>query len=82
MKFYGPEDAVVDEPSPHYADVAGACREMGMDIADDDYERIDALVENSSVWATDANDADSSIDLLVAGYLPHGGPRTKELLTN
>jgi len=42
------EDVV--KPSPRYAKVAAACRERGMDIADDDYERIDSLPESNSVW--------------------------------
>jgi hypothetical protein len=62
------EDVV--KPSPRYSEIAVACRAMGMDIADGNYERIDTLVESNSMWTTTANDADSSIDFLVAGYLP------------
>ena len=56
------------KPASHYAEIAAACRAMGMDIANDDYEKIDTLLESNSVWATLASDA--STDLLVAGYLP------------
>jgi len=42
------EDAVT--PSPRYAEQAAACRAIGMNIADDDYERIDTLHESNSVW--------------------------------
>ena len=56
------------KPAAHYGEIAAACRAMGMDIANDDYEKIDTLLESNSVWATLASDA--STDLLVAGYLP------------
>ena len=73
MKFiYGPAEDF-PKPSARYAEIAVACRAMGMDIANDDYERIDTLVESNSMWTTAANDAGVSIDLLVAGYLPHNG---------
>ena len=68
MKIIHGRDVV--KPSPRYAEIAVACRAIGMDIANDDYERIDTLVESNSMWTTTANDADSSIDFLVAGYLP------------
>jgi hypothetical protein len=42
------EDVV--KPSPRYAEAAAACREMDMDIADDDYERIDSLLED--MWVS------------------------------
>lgn len=58
------------KPAPHYAEVAVACRTMGMDIANDDYEKIDTLLESNSVWATLPSDAPT--DLLLAGYSPHG----------
>lgn len=58
------------KPAPHYAEVAVACRAMGMDIANDDYEKIDTLLESNSVWATLPSDAPT--DLLLAGYSPHG----------
>jgi hypothetical protein len=61
----------VFKPASHYAEIAVACRAMGMDIANDDYEKIDTLLESNSVWTTLATDAEPS-DLLVAGYLPHG----------
>ena len=56
------------KPASYYADIAAACRAMGLDIANDDYEKIDTLLESNSVWATLA--ADNSTDLLLAGYLP------------
>jgi hypothetical protein len=62
--------ADVIKPSPRYAEIAQACRAMGMDVADNDYERIDTLVESNSIWTTAAR-TDNSIDFLVAGYLPH-----------
>jgi hypothetical protein len=72
------EDVV--KPSPRYADVAMACRAIGMDIANDDYEQIDTLLESNSMWTTAlANHAGISIDFLVAGYLPHA---YKEALAN
>lgn len=33
------------EPSPKYAEIAKAARESGMDVADDDFEKIDAMIE-------------------------------------
>ena len=57
------------KPASHYAEIAAACRTMGTDIADDDYEKIDTLLERNSVWATLASD--TSTDLLLAGHLPH-----------
>ena len=78
MKIIYGQDAV--KPSPRYAEIAVACRAMGMDIANDDYERIDTLVESNSMWTTTANDADSSIDFLVAGYLPD--PTYKQSVAN
>lgn len=75
------EDVV--KPSSRYAEIAVVCRAMGMDIADDDYERIDTLVESNSLWTTAlANNAESSIDFLVAGYLPHDGASYKESIAN
>jgi hypothetical protein len=40
----------VMKPSPRYAEVAATCRAMGLNIADNDYERIDDLPESNSVW--------------------------------
>lgn len=62
------EDAI--KPAAHYAEIAVACRAMGMDIANGDYEKIDALLESNSVWATLPSAAPT--DLLLAGYSPHG----------
>jgi hypothetical protein len=59
------------KPSPHYAEIAVACRAMGMDVANDDYERIDTLLESNSVWATLGKDT-APDDFLVAGYCPNG----------
>lgn len=70
----------VVKPAARYADIAVACRAMGMDIANDDYEKIDTLLESNSMWTTLANDAGST-DFLVAGYLPHGATH-KEALAN
>lgn len=72
------------KPAPYYAEIAVACRAMGMDIANDDYEKIDSLRESNSVWlTTPSNDASSSIDFLVAGYLPHDdGAAYRESLAN
>lgn len=82
MKFiYGREEDF-PKPSPRYAEIGAACRAMGMDIADDDYERVDNLVDSNSMWTTAANDADSSIDFLVAGYLPHDRATYKESIAN
>jgi len=77
----GPAENVV-KPAPYYAEIAVACRAMGMDIANDDYEKIDTLLESNSVWTTLANDASRSIDFLVAGYLPYDGAKYKESLAN
>ena len=78
----GPTENVI-KPARHYADIAAACRAMGMDIADDDYETIDTLRESNSMWTTTpANDASSPIDFLVAGYLPHAGGAYRESLAN
>jgi hypothetical protein len=75
------EDVV--KPSPRYAEVAMACSEMGMDIANDDYERIDTLLESNSMWTTTpAKDASGSIDFLVEGYLPHGSASHNAALPN
>jgi len=49
------EDVV--KPSPRYAATAVVCRAMGMNIADDDYERIDSLPESNSVWAATLSSA-------------------------
>jgi hypothetical protein len=67
------------KPAPYYAEIAVACRAMGMDIANDDYEKIDTLRESNSVWTTLASDA-SSADFLVAGYLPHGATHEEALM--
>ncbi len=69
------EDTI--KPASHYAEIAAACRTMGMDIADDDYEKIDTLLESNSVWAT--LPSDTSTDLLVAGYLPHSAASRQAL---
>ena len=61
------------KPASHYAEIAATCRTMGMDIADDDYETIDTLLETNSVWAT--LPTDTSPDLLIAGYLPSAASR-------
>jgi len=66
------------KPASRYAEIAVACRAMGMDIADGDYEKIDTLLETNSVWATPSN---TSTDLLVAGYLPHSATY-KQALAN
>ena len=34
------------KPHPRYAETARACRAMGMNIADDDYEKIDAMSDD------------------------------------
>ena len=49
------EDVV--KPSPRYAEVAAVCRAIGMDIADNDYERIDSLPESNSVWTATLSSA-------------------------
>jgi hypothetical protein len=59
------------KPSPRYAEIAAACRAIGIDIADDDYERIDTLLESNLMWVTPAKDT-APDDFLVAGYLPNG----------
>jgi len=73
------EDTV--KPAARYAEIAAACRAMGMDIANDDYEKIDAILENNSVWATLAKDTETA-DFLVAGYLPNGATYVREALAN
>ena len=57
------------KPALHYAEIAVACRAMGMDISNDDYEKIDTLLESNSMWAS--LPSDTSADLLLAGHLPH-----------
>ena len=69
------------KPASHYAEIAMACRAMGMDIANDDYEKIDNLLESNSVWVTLAKDT-ASADFLVAGYLPSGATHRREALAN
>jgi hypothetical protein len=59
------------KPASHYAEIAVACRAIGMYIADDDYEKIDTFLESNSVWANLAKDK-TSTDFLVAGYLLNG----------
>jgi hypothetical protein len=39
------EEHLIPKPSPKYAEIAAACRERGMDIADDDCELIDDMSE-------------------------------------
>jgi len=39
----------VFRPASHDAEIAVACRAMGMDVANDDYEKIDTLLESNSV---------------------------------
>jgi hypothetical protein len=68
------------KPAPHYAEVAAACRAMGMDISNDDYEQIDAMLESNSMWAALPNDP--ADDLLVAGYTPHSGMLSQAALAN
>jgi len=47
MKFFGPaEQHLAPKPHPRYAEIAAACRECGMDVADDDFELIDAMSED------------------------------------
>jgi hypothetical protein len=45
--FKGPTQNLF-KPHPRYAEAAKAARALGMDVADDDYEKIDAMVENES----------------------------------
>jgi hypothetical protein len=67
------------KPASHYAEVAVACRSMGMDIANQDYEKIETLLESDSVRTTPPSDAPT--DLLLAGYLPHGATYRPALAT-
>jgi hypothetical protein len=58
------------KPSPRCAEIAVACRAIGVDIADEDYERIDALLESNLMLVTPSKDT-APDDFLVAGYLPN-----------
>jgi hypothetical protein len=69
------------KPASRYAEIAVACRAMGIDIANDDYEKIDAMLESNSVWATLEKDT-APDDFLVAGYLPNGATYHREALVN
>jgi hypothetical protein len=60
-------------PAQYYSEIAAASRAMGMDIKDDDYDKINALLDSK---CEDADDA----DLLVDGFLPM--PPNGELLVN
>jgi len=59
MKLSDLTDGLADgfKPSPRYAATAVVCRAMGMNIADDDYERIDSLPESNSVWTATLSSA-------------------------
>ena len=69
------------KPAARYAEIARACRAMGMGIRDDDYEKIDTLLESNSVWAALAKDT-APADFLVAGYLPDDATYNGEALAN
>jgi hypothetical protein len=51
------------KPSPRYAQMAAAIRAMGVSIKDDDYEKIDALLEKHR--RTEASKEADPTDLLV-----------------
>jgi hypothetical protein len=69
------------KPAPRYAEIVVTCRAMGMDIANDDYEKIDAMLESNSIWTCAARDT-APDDFLVAGYLPNGAAYHREALVN
>ena len=54
---------------------------MGMDIGNDDYEELDAILENNSLWTTLAKDTEPA-DFLAAGYLPNGATYIREAFVN
>ena len=66
------------KPAPYYAEVAMACRAVGMDIRDDDYDRIEALLEMNARRATTVQSLDwfDPAAALVAGYLPYEANET------
>lgn len=68
------------KPASRYAEIAAACRAMGMEIANVDSEKIDTLLESNLMWAILQSDA-SSTDFLAAGHLPQNAAY-KEALVN
>ena len=64
-------------PAGRYAEIAQASRAMGLKIADDDYEKIDAMLESNSTWTVFPRD--TAADLLVAGYSPSDAMYTQAI---
>jgi hypothetical protein len=60
------------EPLPYYAEIAAACRAMGLHIKDTDYEMIEALLEGpgSPKTTLESHQFADPGDALVAGFLP------------
>jgi|HubBroStandDraft_6_1064221.scaffolds.fasta_scaffold55641_3 hypothetical protein len=60
------------EPLPYYAEIAAACRAMGLHIKDTDYELIEALLEGpgSPKTTLESHQFADPGDALVAGFLP------------
>jgi len=44
MTLFSSQNHPVPEPSPRYREIAEACRAMGMNVKDDDYEFIDDVL--------------------------------------
>jgi len=72
MKTLSGPVSQLPKPLSCYAEIAAASRAMGLDIADTDYERIDALLEGSGSPKTtlESHQFANPGDALVAGFLP------------
>ena len=72
-------------PLEHYAEIAAICRDMALDsaydIKDDDYDKIDTLIEGGGLRTTtvQARRNDNAAEALVRGYLPY---EAKQLAVN
>jgi hypothetical protein len=56
MKLYTPKDGSLPQPADYDAEVAAAARACGIDIHDDDFERIDDLIECNSDIESDTEE--------------------------
>ncbi len=70
-RLRGPSSRTL-EPLPYYAEIAAACREMGLHIKDTDQEMIEALLEGpgSPKTTLESHQFADPGEALVAGFLP------------
>jgi hypothetical protein len=72
MKRLQGRSSCTPEPLPYYAEIAAACRGIGLHIKDTDYEMIEALLEGpgSPKTTLESHHFADPGDALVAGFLP------------